>query len=77
MTMDWISQHIYSYVVNLQLYNYHYRFVGHCSAFCGLKWRIWRAKICFTRWNKPDCFIVNFPFFSLNALQSDINSNRF
>ena len=22
-------------------------FVGHCGAFCGLKWRIWRAKIYF------------------------------
>ena len=23
---------------------YYYHFVGHCGAFCGLKWRIWRAK---------------------------------
>lgn len=37
MTMDWISQHIYFYVVNLQLYNYHYHFVGNCGAFCALK----------------------------------------
>ena len=28
--------------------NYYYHFVGHCGAFCGLKWRIWRAKIYFS-----------------------------
>jgi len=28
-------------------YNY-YLFVGHCGAFCGLKWRIWRAKMYFS-----------------------------
>ena len=25
----------------------YYHFVGHCGAFCGLKWRIWRAKMYF------------------------------
>jgi len=24
-----------------------YQFFGHCGAFCGLKWRIWRAKMYF------------------------------
>ena len=28
--------------------SYYYHFVGHCGAFCGLKWRIWRAKIYFS-----------------------------
>ena len=28
--------------------NNYYHFVGHCGAFCGLKWRIWRAKTCFS-----------------------------
>ena len=27
---------------------YYYHFVGHCGAFCGLKWRIWRAKMYFS-----------------------------
>ena len=27
---------------------YYYHFVGHCGAFCGLKWRILRAKMYFT-----------------------------
>ena len=55
---------------------YYYHFVGHCGAFCGLKWRIWRAKIILARRNKP---IKSCHFFSvcfLNALQSDNNSNR-
>jgi len=28
--------------------HYYYHFVGHCGAFCGLKWRIWRAKMYFS-----------------------------
>ena len=28
---------------------YYYHFVGHCGAFCGLKWRIWRAKMYFNK----------------------------
>ena len=28
--------------------HYCYHFVGHCGAFCRLKWRIWRAKMYFT-----------------------------
>ena len=24
---------------------YYYHFVGHCGAFCGLKWRIWRENL--------------------------------
>ena len=27
---------------------YCYHFVGHCDAFCGLKWRIWQAKMHFS-----------------------------
>ena len=27
---------------------YHHHFVWHCGAFCGLKWRIWRAKLYFS-----------------------------
>ena len=27
---------------------YYYHFVGHCGAFCGLKWRISRAKMYFS-----------------------------
>ena len=27
---------------------YYYHFVGHCGAFYGLKWRIWRAKMYFS-----------------------------
>ena len=27
---------------------HYYHFVGHCGAFCGLKWRIWRAKMYFS-----------------------------
>ena len=30
------------------LWYYYYHFVGHCGAFCGLKWRIWRAKMYFS-----------------------------
>ena len=32
---------------------YYCNFVGHCGAFCGLKWRIWRAKMYFSPLNKP------------------------
>ena len=28
--------------------SYYYHFVGHCGALCGLKWRIWRAKMYFS-----------------------------
>ena len=31
-----------------RLMYYYYHFVGHCGAFCGLKWRIWRAKMYFS-----------------------------
>ena len=27
---------------------YCYYFVAHCGAFCGQKWRVWRAKMCFS-----------------------------
>ena len=35
------------------LIGYYYHFVGHCGAFCRLKWRIWRAKMYFSPLNKP------------------------
>ena len=38
-------QAIWSYFTST--YYYHH-FVGHCGAFFGLKWRIWRAKMYFS-----------------------------
>ena len=55
----------------------YYHFVGHCGAFCGLKWRFLRAKMYFNPLNCSDCFfVIFFSFYFLNALQKDINSNR-
>ena len=55
---------------------YYYHFVGLCGAFCGLKWRFWRAKMYFSSLNCSDCFfVIFFSFYFLNALQKDINSN--
>ena len=56
---------------------YYYHFVGHCGAFCGLKWRFWQAKMYFSPLNCSDFFfVIFFSFYFLNALQKDINSNR-
>ena len=56
---------------------YYYHVVGHCVAFCGLKWRFWRAKMYFSPLNCSDCFfVIFFSFYFLSALQKDINSNR-
>ena len=57
--------------------SHYYHFVGHCGAFCGLKWRFWRAKMYFSPRDCSDCFVVIFfSFYFLNALQNDNNSNR-
>ena len=35
-----------SYIANASGYDYH--FARHCGTFCGLKWRIWLAKMYFS-----------------------------
>ena len=34
-------------IKTMETYNY-YHFIGHCGAFFGLKWRIWRTKMYFS-----------------------------
>ena len=54
----------YFFVKDRQLKNNnYYHFVGHCGAFCGLKWRFWWAKMYFSPRDCSDCFVVIFSVF--------------